>query len=273
MGRKKRKADVVKPFCYYCDREFDDEKVLVQHQKAKHFKCHQCHRKLDTATGLVVHMLQVHKETITKVPNALDGRDNPDVIVHGMEGVPAEFLHDRGDKGGAPGGGGAGGGGAQPNGMPVVPPMMPAAVPTPAMPSAFPFGGAYPAMMGGFMRPTMPTMPMIGAMGMVPRLPTPAAGMVPPAMGAAPGLVPPAAAMRPGMGMPGGLGMPPGLTPPGMTAPAQTNGEAAVASAEGGEGRGPRWVYQDEEISPEEKRAQLPQYKYAEAKAAAAAGP
>jgi len=23
----------------YCNREFDDEKILVQHQKAKHFKC------------------------------------------------------------------------------------------------------------------------------------------------------------------------------------------------------------------------------------------
>ena len=24
-----------KPWCFYCDREFDDEKILIQHQKAK----------------------------------------------------------------------------------------------------------------------------------------------------------------------------------------------------------------------------------------------
>nr|AET50646.1 hypothetical protein [Eimeria tenella] len=57
MGRKKKRGSRVKPFCYYCDRGFDDEKVLVQHQKAKHFKCSICCRKLDTATGLAVHLL------------------------------------------------------------------------------------------------------------------------------------------------------------------------------------------------------------------------
>eukprot|EP00854_Cymbomonas_tetramitiformis_P027466 gene27466-33872_t len=35
MGKKKRKEEVIKPWCYYCDRSFDDEKILVQHQKAK----------------------------------------------------------------------------------------------------------------------------------------------------------------------------------------------------------------------------------------------
>lgn len=39
MGRKKRGTIKKVVFCYYCDREFDDEKVLIQHQKAKHFKC------------------------------------------------------------------------------------------------------------------------------------------------------------------------------------------------------------------------------------------
>lgn len=33
-------------FLRYCNREFDDEKILVQHQKAKHFKCHICHKKV-----------------------------------------------------------------------------------------------------------------------------------------------------------------------------------------------------------------------------------
>lgn len=95
MGRKKRRGATLKPFCYYCDREFDDEKVLIQHQKAKHFKCTQCARKLDTATGLAVHLLQVHKEQINAVPNALSGRDMIEVIVHGMEGIPQEIIDER----------------------------------------------------------------------------------------------------------------------------------------------------------------------------------
>ena len=57
MGRKKKKP--VKPWCWYCNREFEDEKILVQHQKARHFKCHVCHKKLYTAPGLVIHCMQV----------------------------------------------------------------------------------------------------------------------------------------------------------------------------------------------------------------------
>ena len=98
MGRKKRREAQLKPFCYYCDRDFDDEKVLIQHQKAKHFKCSECNRKLDTATGLVVHMLQVHKETISRVPNANLGRDNPEDIIHGMAGIPPEIIQEKQEK-------------------------------------------------------------------------------------------------------------------------------------------------------------------------------
>eukprot|EP01053_Blabericola_migrator_P004441 Blabericola_migrator_1__4440@NODE_237_length_10988_cov_176_358575_g201_i0_p3_GENE_NODE_237_length_10988_cov_176_358575_g201_i0NODE_237_length_10988_cov_176_358575_g201_i0_p3_ORF_typecomplete_len339_score56_46zfC2H2_3rep/PF18868_1/5_3zfC2H2_3rep/PF18868_1/0_00044zfC2H2_8/PF15909_5/0_00063zfC2H2_jaz/PF12171_8/0_038zfC2H2_jaz/PF12171_8/29zfC2HC_2/PF13913_6/0_14zfC2HC_2/PF13913_6/62DUF629/PF04780_12/15DUF629/PF04780_12/0_21zfC2H2_2/PF12756_7/4_3zfC2H2_2/PF12756_7/3_4zfC2H2_2/PF12756_7/11zfC2H2_6/PF1 len=95
MGRKKRRGLELKPFCYYCDREFDDEKVLLLHQKAKHFKCSQCNRKLDTATGLVVHLLQVHKESLSKVPNAKKDRDGPEIVIHGMSGVPSELLMEK----------------------------------------------------------------------------------------------------------------------------------------------------------------------------------
>lgn len=35
MGRKKKKYEEQKPWCFYCDREFDDEKILIQHQRAK----------------------------------------------------------------------------------------------------------------------------------------------------------------------------------------------------------------------------------------------
>ena len=46
----------------YCNREFEDEKILIQHQKAKHFKCHICHKKLYTGPGLQIHCAQVRWE-------------------------------------------------------------------------------------------------------------------------------------------------------------------------------------------------------------------
>ncbi|WWC65839.1 uncharacterized protein I303_108461 [Kwoniella dejecticola CBS 10117] len=75
MGKKKRtQVFVLKPWCWYCEREFEDDKVLLQHQKSKHFKCQLCPRKLNvskglvgtwltkkTAGGLMVHSQQVHK--------------------------------------------------------------------------------------------------------------------------------------------------------------------------------------------------------------------
>ncbi|KAJ7514321.1 hypothetical protein O6H91_23G039200 [Diphasiastrum complanatum] len=99
MGKKKKK--VPKVWCYYCEREFEDEKILIQHQKAKHFKCHVCHKKLSTAGGMVVHVLQVHKESITKVPNSKPERESAELEIYGMEGIPAEILaaHD-GEEGG-----------------------------------------------------------------------------------------------------------------------------------------------------------------------------
>ena len=75
-----RHIQVIRPWCWYCEREFEDEKgthygalrrgtpelktllvVLMQHQKAKHFKCKLCPRRLNTAGGLAVHIQQVHK--------------------------------------------------------------------------------------------------------------------------------------------------------------------------------------------------------------------
>uniref|UniRef100_A0A914GSV7 C2H2-type domain-containing protein n=1 Tax=Globodera rostochiensis TaxID=31243 RepID=A0A914GSV7_GLORO len=88
MGRKKKKPQ--KPWCWYCNREFEDEKILIQHQKAKHFKCHICNKKLFTGPGLAIHCMQVHKESIDKIPGALPGRDNVNIEVYGMEGLPPE---------------------------------------------------------------------------------------------------------------------------------------------------------------------------------------
>lgn len=62
----KKKKIQMEAWCWYCDREFEDDKVLLQHQKAKHYKCPQCPRRLNTAGGLTVHLHQVHKSEPTK---------------------------------------------------------------------------------------------------------------------------------------------------------------------------------------------------------------
>ncbi|KAG9015182.1 hypothetical protein FRB94_004301 [Tulasnella sp. JGI-2019a] len=91
MAKKKNKL-VLKPWCWYCEREFEDEKVLMQHQKAKHFKCKHCPRKLNTAGGLAVHVQQVHKLDPDKIDNALPGRENGEVEIFGMEGIPKDDV-------------------------------------------------------------------------------------------------------------------------------------------------------------------------------------
>lgn len=94
MGRKKKRDKQI-IFCYYCDRIYENERVLIQHQRAKHFKCPQCHKRISTAQGMMVHMFQVHKETIEHVPGAKDGRDSFDVEIFGMDGVPAEVVEEK----------------------------------------------------------------------------------------------------------------------------------------------------------------------------------
>lgn len=81
-----------RPWCYYCERDFDDLKILISHQKAKHFKCERCGRRLNTAGGLSVHMTQVHKESLAQVENAISGRSGLDIEIFGMEGVPQEVI-------------------------------------------------------------------------------------------------------------------------------------------------------------------------------------
>jgi Zinc finger, C2H2 type len=72
MAKKKKRE--LRPFCYYCgNREFENLKILIEHQKLKHFKCKLCGKRLSTAGGLVIHLDDVHKETITQVPNAIEG--------------------------------------------------------------------------------------------------------------------------------------------------------------------------------------------------------
>ncbi|KAK3689535.1 hypothetical protein B0T22DRAFT_441012 [Podospora appendiculata] len=97
MGKKKRGHPDVeeilsRPWCYYCERDFEDLKLLISHQKAKHFKCDRCGKRLNTAGGLSVHMNQVHKESLNSVENALPNRQGLDIEIFGMEGVPEDIL-------------------------------------------------------------------------------------------------------------------------------------------------------------------------------------
>ncbi|OJJ47694.1 hypothetical protein ASPZODRAFT_131249 [Penicilliopsis zonata CBS 506.65] len=96
MGKKRRGPTLdellARPWCYYCERDFDDLKILISHQKAKHFKCERCGRRLNTAGGLSVHMSQVHKEQLAEVDNALPNRASLDVEIFGMEGVPEDVV-------------------------------------------------------------------------------------------------------------------------------------------------------------------------------------
>lgn len=84
-----------KTWCYYCDREFDDEAILIQHQKTKHFKCPYCPKKLVSVKGMKTHVLQVHKENINFIPNAKPDRNTFDFEIQGTQGIPEYILLER----------------------------------------------------------------------------------------------------------------------------------------------------------------------------------
>ncbi len=69
MGKKNKVRELVTEekvdiWCFYCDREFESEKILIEHQKHKHFKCHVCAKRLNSVSGLSIHVTQIHKEII-----------------------------------------------------------------------------------------------------------------------------------------------------------------------------------------------------------------
>ena len=93
MGRKKGHIVALKPFCYYCDKEFNNELILHQHQKARHFNCNKCRKRFSTAPALDTHEIQVHRSSLKRVPNAKAGRDSFDISIYGMDGVPIELIN------------------------------------------------------------------------------------------------------------------------------------------------------------------------------------
>lgn len=99
MGRKGKKKVAVEDdagsavWCWYCDREFVDEKILLQHQRAKHFKCPHCNKRMINAPGMAIHCSQMHKEELREVPNSIPGRSDPGPMISGMSGIPEEDLN------------------------------------------------------------------------------------------------------------------------------------------------------------------------------------
>jgi hypothetical protein len=63
MGRKRKAA---LPWCYYCGREFADERVLETHQRAKHFKCGSCDKQCASLPAMRQHALKAHGENVLK---------------------------------------------------------------------------------------------------------------------------------------------------------------------------------------------------------------
>ncbi|GAA6229582.1 BUB3-interacting and GLEBS motif-containing protein ZNF207-like isoform X1 [Lates japonicus] len=217
MGRKKKKQ--MKPWCWYCNRDFDDEKILIQHQKAKHFKCHICHKKLYTGPGLAIHCMQVHKETIDGVPNAIPGRTDIELEIYGMEGIPEKDMEERRrvleqknqetqkkkqnqddsdeyDEDDEPGPSFQQPAAGQPQ-TSYIPPI------------------TQPGMLPGSGAPGIPPGSYSGIPPMMPGVPPMMPGMPPVMPGMPPGMIPMGGMMPPGPGMPPMMpGVPPGMPPP-----------------------------------------------------------
>ena len=78
--------------CYYCNKECRNEQALLLHQKAVHFKCEECNRKVAGIAGLKVHCQTVHREPLQRIPGAIKSREDPKIEVYGLAGVPEQFL-------------------------------------------------------------------------------------------------------------------------------------------------------------------------------------
>ncbi|KAI6658612.1 BUB3-interacting and GLEBS motif-containing protein [Oopsacas minuta] len=249
MGRKRKK--ILKPWCWYCEREFEEEKVLIHHQKSKHFKCQYCQKKLYTGPGLVIHCSQVHKETVTEIPNAFPHRNNLEMDIYGTEGIPEKDRLERERNRGA---------GDDPkrykqetgiafvpappgmipmmSGIPMMPPGHHGAVPLPMMSPQF--GMVPPMPVGAMPAPPLPGRPMFpsGMQGGIHSSTEPGHPALPPPLfpsGSISADIPPAPARQPSN---------------------RKNVGYAVALNENA-----TLMHPDNEISMEELRAMLPRYQ------------
>ena len=70
MGRKSKKGETITPWCYYCEQEFTNDNDLILHQKARHFKCSECGKKMATIVALKVHLSDVRCPSLPLPPGA-----------------------------------------------------------------------------------------------------------------------------------------------------------------------------------------------------------
>lgn len=278
MGRKKKKPS--KPWCWYvlfapielyfqieynfryCNREFDDEKILIQHQKAKHFKCHICHKKLYTGPGLAIHCMQVHKESIDKIPNALPNRNNVDIEIYGMEGIPeADLRQHEKTKG---------------SGDAFIDVSKPAPKPPAAHPSAtsvMPLGfmptTAPAPYMGGVPVPRMPyPVPPNAQYPVIPPIPGFPNAPVPPAPSSSlisrtvPPVAPPTATAVPVNPQASKPLFPSAVTPNSATATPLSSNSNSIQSKIITITATTRIIHPEEDLSLEELRSRLPRYKH-----------
>ncbi|GAA5909724.1 C2H2-type zinc finger protein [Sporobolomyces salmoneus] len=291
MGKKKSKSAKLAAlaWCWYCDRTFEDQRVLLSHQKAKHFRCSMCPRRLNTAGGLAVHLDQVHKVGTDKIENALPGRESFDIEIYGMEGVPAADLAAWKKRQ------------AEESGMPNPEDQQRQKKPRFAQVALTPAEAksqlaAHRALMG--LVPNVATVipsplaappaqtPLAAPPMPIPGMPLPPPGFVPPPglpfpPPGFPGLPPPPPGF-PGFGLPPpppGFAPPPGfIPPPGMPLPPHLAGappaiplpvqpprpvREKVPSSSVTLKPGTLLVFGDNDVSPEEKRAKLSQYSLA----------
>mmetsp|Transcript_136272 Transcript_136272/g.240862 ORF Transcript_136272/g.240862 Transcript_136272/m.240862 type:complete len:204 (-) Transcript_136272:148-759(-) len=77
-------------WCWYCGHRAESERLLIQHQRLRHFQCHNCsNQKLcDHIFALKSHVRKLHQVFLNKVPNAIEGRDNVEIEVLGKRGIP-----------------------------------------------------------------------------------------------------------------------------------------------------------------------------------------
>lgn len=81
-----------KVYCYWCNASFDNENQLISHQKSKHFRCPVCNQVKQSLKNLNNHYLQIHRTYLPAVPNALEGRTDPNVNIFGLSGIPEDVY-------------------------------------------------------------------------------------------------------------------------------------------------------------------------------------
>ncbi|KAJ1982724.1 hypothetical protein H4R34_001599 [Dimargaris verticillata] len=216
---------------------------------------------------MAIHVTQVHKTNVTKVPNALPHRESLKVEIFGMEGIPPEDMMARQQS--LNGGDAkrprtdAGPGTSMPPGMHSQPMMPPGAMNPYAMPHMYPMPPPHHMMPHAPYPYPMPPQPWgyppHSPYGMPPH---PYAAAAPPSHPAAP-VVPQSAASpitatptttsaAEASSAPAGTGTTPSHPPAELPAPKATS---AVDKSV-------RLLYPDSDLSVEEKRAALDKYAY-----------